>query len=299
MSAASTSKANQDGDRRSRSQKRQERRKQRLQEMQSLLYTKHFSNCRLPIPVASSSEEQLLHLKRLENLTETPRSRRIPLFVLPHSSSPWARMSLVPCPCQECKCFMEPCGLLGHYLRDHLPGMGVPFFELEAGKKATLTCHFSSLESDINSLLGVYGYRRTGLNPLKCHRNTHLPAEYRQYSQHGALMVFACRTAHSMLWQKKRVKCDVLALWVSTPLQDVSIKLRLLVQPAKSPRYYSKLIKARSIFPWSANQPCSEFIKTDSNVILISFEDLRELMDLDVCQQLLTVELKVISESRI
>uniref|UniRef100_A0A6P4ESD1 Uncharacterized protein LOC108042377 isoform X1 n=1 Tax=Drosophila rhopaloa TaxID=1041015 RepID=A0A6P4ESD1_DRORH len=283
----------------SRNRKRQERRKQRLQEMQGLLYSKHFSNCRLPVLVASSSEEQLLQLKRFESITEPPSNRRSPLFVIPPSNSPWARLRLVPCPCQGCRCSIDPSALLGHYLNDHLPFMGVPFFELEAGKVTSLTCHFSSLEKDVNTLLGVYGYRRTGLNPLKCHRNTHLPAHYRQFSQHSPLFIFACRTAHSMLWQRKRVDQEVLAIWVATPMQGMVITLRLLVQPTKSSRYYSKQIKARPIVPWSANQPCSEFIKTDSNVVLISFDDLRQLMDLDVWQQMLTVELKVIGEARI
>ncbi|XP_016962089.1 uncharacterized protein LOC108032649 [Drosophila biarmipes] len=282
-----------------RSQKRQQKRKQRLQEMQSLLYTKHFSNCRLPVSVASSSDEQLLQLKRFGSLTEPPSSRRNPLFVIPSNDSPWARLRLVACPCHGCRCSVEPSALLGHYLSDHLPGLGVPFFELQMGKKVSLSCHISSMERDVNTLLGVYGYRRTGLNPLKCHRNTHLPAEYRHFSQHSALMIFGCRTAHSVLWERKRVKHEVLAIWVTSPLQGVAITLRLLVQPAKSPRYYSKQIKARPILPWTANQPCSEFIKTDSNVILISFEDLRQLMDLDVWQQMLTVELKVVSETKI
>ncbi|XP_016998526.3 uncharacterized protein [Drosophila takahashii] len=286
-------------DGKTRSQKRQEKRKQRLLEMQSLLYTKHFSNCRLPVSVASNSEEHLLQLKRFGSLTEPPSSRRSPLFVIPSSDSPWARLRLVACPCQGCRCSLEPSALLGHYLSDHLPGMGVPFFELEMGKKVSLTCHISGLESEVNTLLGVYGYRRTGLNPLKCHRNTHLPAQYRHLSKHSALMVFACRTTHSVLWERRRIKQEVLAIWVTTPLQGVAISLRLLVQPAKSVRYYSKQIKARPILPWTANQKCSEFIKTDSNVIIISFDDLRPLMDLDVWQQMLTVELKVVSETRI
>ncbi|XP_017132522.1 uncharacterized protein LOC108149442 [Drosophila elegans] len=281
----------------SRNRKRQERRKQRLQEMQGLLYSKHFSNCRLPV---SSSEQQLLRLKRFESLTDPPsRSRRSPLSMSPSSDSPWARLRMVPCPCQGCRCSLEPSALLGHYLSDHLPGMGVPFTELEAGRVTSLTCHFSSLEKDVNTLLGVYGYRRTGLNPLKCHRNIHLPAEYRQFSQHSPLMIFACRTEHSLLWKRSRVNQEVLAIWVATPLQGVVITLRLLVQPARSTRYYSKQIKARPILPWSANQPCSEFIKTDSNAVLISLEDLWQLRDLDVWQQLLTVELKVIGEARI
>ncbi|XP_043662281.1 uncharacterized protein LOC122626185 [Drosophila teissieri] len=313
MTAPSTSRAKQGTDSAkdlsapihglSRNRKRQERRKQRLHEMQNLLYTKHFSNYRLPASLAASpSEDQLLQLQ-LQNFDspteQSPSSRKNPLPVNASSDSPWTRLRLVACPCHGCLCSVEPSALLGHYLSDHLPGMGIPFLELEVGKRVSLTCQVSSLERDVNSLLGVYCYRRTGLNPLKCHRNTHLPVEYRCYSQHSALMIFACRTMHSVLWERKRVKHEVLAIWVATPLHGVAITLRLLVLPANSARYYTKQIKARPMLPLSSNQTCSEFIKTDSNVILISLEDLRPLMDLDVWQQLLTVELKVISEARI
>ncbi|EDV58728.2 LOW QUALITY PROTEIN: uncharacterized protein Dere_GG10222 [Drosophila erecta] len=287
----------------SRNRKRQERRKQRLHEMQNLLYTKHFSNYRLTASVAATpSEDQLLRLQLqdFDSLIEQPpSSRKSPLLVNASSDSPWTRLHLVACPCHGCLCSVEPSALLGHYLRDHLPGIGLPRLELEMGKRVSLTCSFSSLERDVNSMLGVYCYRRTGLNPLKCHRNTHLPLEYRRFSQHTALMIFACRTMHSVLWERKRVKREVLAIWVATPLHGVAIALRLLVQPAKSPRYYTKQIKARPMLPLSSNQTCSEFIKTDSNVILISLEDLRPLMNLDVWQQSLTVELKVISEARV
>ncbi|XP_017075750.2 uncharacterized protein LOC108110961 [Drosophila eugracilis] len=283
----------------SRNRKRQEKRKQRLQEMQSLLYTRHFSNYRLPVHVPSSTEKQLLHLKRSDSVTEPPMSTKKPISVMPSSSSPWSQLRLVACPCNGCRCSLEPSALLGHYLSDHLLGMGVPFFELQMGKLISVTCHVSNLETDVNTLLGVFGYRRTGLNPLKCHRNSHLPPEYRHFSQHSALMIFACRTSHSMLWERKRVKHEVLAIWATTPLQGVAITLRLLVKPAKSTRYYSKQIKARPLVPWPSSQPCREFIKTDSNVILISFKDLNELMDLDVWQQMITIELKVVNELKI
>lgn len=284
----------------SRNRRRQERRKQRQQDMQRLMYTKHFSNCRLPVSVASSSDEQLLRLGRVGSLTAPPSERRSTLFVNSSSNSPWDRLRLVPCPLQGCRCSLDPSALLGHYLSDHLPALGIPFAELGTGKRVSLSCHVSSLDTDVHTLLGVYGYRRTGLNPLKCTRNTHLPAEYRQFSQYGTLLVFACRTQHSMLWQAKGgKKHDVLAIWASTPLQDVVISLRLLVQPANSARYYSKQVRARPIQPWSGKQSCGEFIRTDSNVVLISFEDLRPLMDLDVPQQLLTVELKVVGEAKI
>jgi len=309
MTAPSTSRTNQAADSGkdqspihglSRNRKRQERRKQRLQEMQDLLYTKHFSNYRLPASVAAPAPEDqlLLKLQNFESLTEQPSSSRKSTATT-SSDSPWSRLRLVACPCHGCLCSVDPSALLGHYLSDHLPGMGVPFYELEMGKRVSLTCHISSLERDVNTLLGVYGYRRTGLNPLKCHRNTHLPVEYRRFSQHSALMIFACRTMHSVLWERKRVKHEVLAIWVATPLHGVAITLRLLVQPANLPRYYTRQIKARPMLPLSSNQSCSEFIKTDSNVILISLNDLRPLMDLDVWQQSLTVELKVISEARI
>ncbi|EDW45994.1 uncharacterized protein LOC6617815 [Drosophila sechellia] len=310
MTAPSTSRANpaSDSDKAqspvlglSRNRKRQEKRKQRLQEMQDLLYTKHFSNYRLPASVAAPApEDELLQLQNFHSLTEQPSSsRKSALPVTTSSDSPWSRLRLVACPCHGCLCSVEPSALLGHYLSDHLPGMGVPFYELEMGKRVSLTCHISSLEKDVNSLLGVYGYRRTGLNPLKCHRNIHLPVGYRRFSQHSALMIFACRTMHSVLWERKRVKHEVLAIWVATPLQGVAITLRLLVQPANLPRYYARQIKARPMLPLSSNQTCREFIKTDSNVILISLDDLKALMDLDVWQQSLTAELKVISEARI
>ncbi|KAH8279746.1 hypothetical protein KR054_003804, partial [Drosophila jambulina] len=300
MSASTTVRDPPSSDAMSRNQKRQERRKQRRQDVQHLLYTKHFSNCRLPVSVASSSEEQLLRLGRFGSLTSPPSERRSKFFVNSPSKSPWDRLRLVPCPIEGCRCSLDPSSLLSHYLSDHLPGLGIPFVELVTGKRVSLSCHVSSLECDVHTLLGVFGYRRTGLNPLKCLRNTHLPAEYRQFSQHGALLVFACRTQHSMLWQTKGgTKHDVLAIWASTPLQDVVISLRLLVQPANAARYYTKQVRARPIQPWSARQSCGEFIRTDSNVILISFEDLRQLMDLDVSQQLLTVELKVVGEAKI
>ncbi|KAH8251186.1 hypothetical protein KR032_002018, partial [Drosophila birchii] len=284
----------------SRNQKRQEKRKQRRQNIQHIMYTKHFSNCRLPVMVKSSSDEQLQRLSQFGSLTSPPSDRRSKLFVISPSKSPWDRFRLVPCPIQGCHCSQDPSALLSHYLSDHLPGLGIPFVQLVMGKRVSLSCHVSSLESDVHTLLGVFGYRRTGLNPLKCPRNTNLPAEYRQFSQHGVLLVFACRTQHSMLWQTKEgTKHDVLAIWASTPLQNVDISLRLLVQPANSARYYTREVRARPIQSWSARQSCGEFIRTDSNVILISFEDLRPLMDLDVPQQLLTVELKVVGEARI
>ncbi|KAH8238793.1 hypothetical protein KR038_000326, partial [Drosophila bunnanda] len=284
----------------SRNQKRQEGRKQRRQDIPQLMYTKHFSNCRLPVLVTSSSDEQLLRLCHFGSVTSPPSDRRSKLFAISPSKSPWDRLRLVSCPIQGCCCSVDPSALLSHYLSDHLPGLGIPFVEVVTGKRVSLSCHVSSLVSDVHTLLGVFGYRRIGLNPLKCPRNTHLPAEYRQFSQHGALLVFACRTQHSMLWQTKGVtKPDVLAIWASTPLQNVVISLRLLVQPANSPRYYTKQVRARPIQPCPARQSCGEFIRTDTNVILISFEDLRQLMDLDVPQQLLTVELKVVGEAKI
>lgn len=259
----------------SRNQKRRQRRKQRLQDVQSSLYTRRFSNYRLPMAaaVASYSEEQLLRLDSYQSFTAPPSDRagRSPLFVVQPSNSPWARLHMVACPCSGCRCSL------------HISMIG---------RRFSLSCHFSSLESDVNTLLGVFAYRRHGLNPLKCQRNTHLPAKYRHYSQHDALMVFACRTQHSMLWQQRKTKNDVLAIWVSTPLQTATISMRLTVQAEKSSSFYSKELKARPIHPDS--RPCKEFIRTDNNVMLISFDDLRGLMDLDVWQQMLMVDMKVL-----
>ncbi|KAH8324851.1 hypothetical protein KR074_008077 [Drosophila pseudoananassae] len=284
----------------SRHQKRRERRKQSQQNVHHSMYTQHFSNYRLPmaVAVASYSDEQILRLDSFQSFTAAPSERagRSPLFVVSPSPSPWDRLHLVACPCSGCRCSLHISALLGHYLNDHMPSMGIPLEEVRINKRVSLSCHFSSLENDINTLLGVYVYRRHGLNPLKCQRNTHLPAKFRHYSQHDALMVFACRTQHSMLWQKQKTKNDVLAIWVSTPLQKATISLRLTVQTAKSSRYYSKELKARPIHQDSLS--CKEFIKTDSNVILISFDDLREVMDLDVWQQMLMVELKVLGEEK-
>lgn len=284
----------------SRNQKRRQRKKQRLQDVQHSLYTQRFSNYRLPVAaaVASYSEEQLLRLDSYQSFTAPPSDRagRSPLFVVSPSNSPWARLHMVACPCSGCRCSLHISSLLGHYLNDHLPSMGIPPVELRIGRRVSLSCHFSSLESNVNTLLGVFVYRRHGLNPLKCQRNTHLPTKYRHYSQHDALMVFACRTQHSMLWQQRKTKNDVLAIWVSTPLQKATISLRLTVHADKSSSFYSKELKARPIHPDS--RPCKDFIRTDNNVILISFDDLRGLMDLDVWQQMLMVDMKVLGEEK-
>ncbi|XP_017154305.1 uncharacterized protein LOC108163494 [Drosophila miranda] len=262
---------------------------------QHIQNTQSYSSFNQPISEASTSEDRFLRLNRYEYKSTTSQSsiRKLSLFETVRNNSNWSRPRLIHCPCHACHCSLDPSGLLGHYLRDHLHGMGVPFAEVRPEQKVSLCCHISSLEHDVNTLLGVFGYRRSGLNPLKCARNNHLPAEYRQYSQHGVLMVFGCRTQHSLLWHRKPAMDDVLAVWVSTPLQDVSVCIRLLVQAEQSSRSYSKHLKARSV---CATQDCKEFIKTDSNSILISFADLRGLMDLDVWQQLITVDLKILGE---
>ncbi|XP_022220196.2 uncharacterized protein LOC111072558 [Drosophila obscura] len=271
---------------------RHKRRKRHIQDTQS------YSSVKLPISEASTSEVRFLRLNRYEYKSITSQSslQNSSLFETARNKSNWSQLRLIRCPCHACQCSLEPSGLLGHYLRDHLHGMGLPFVEMRPEKKTSLCCHVSSLEHDVNTLLGVFGYRRAGLNPLKCARNTHLPAEYRQYSQHGVLMVFGCRTQHSLLWHRKPAVDEVLAVWVTTPLQDVTVSLRLQVQAAQSSRCYSKPLKAR---PVSATQDCKEFIKTDRNAILISVEDLRGLMaNVDVWQQLLTVELKLLGEQK-
>ncbi|XP_034472039.1 uncharacterized protein LOC117779826 [Drosophila innubila] len=283
----------------SRRHRRQEKRQKRLEDTRLALIAKPYSNYRLPVSVPST-DVNLLLLSRYDALAD--RDRHPPLFVVPDQKSQWARLRMVLCPVHGCSCSLDPNGWLAHYLNVHLPKLGMSFVGVPLPtEKQTLhaTCHIDSLEYDVNTLLGVYGYHRLGLNPLNCPRNTLLPREYRKYSQHGVLMLFACRTRHSLLWQRKQMD-DVIAIWVSTPLQGVSISLRCVVQSAQSTRYYSKCIKARPL-PTAVVQasPCRDFIKTDSNVIVISYQDLWQLKSLNAGQQLLHVVLHVTGEQKI
>ncbi|KAM8715818.1 hypothetical protein ACLKA7_002805 [Drosophila subpalustris] len=282
-----------------RRRRRQEKRQKRLEDTKLSLFDTPFSNYRLPVSVAST-DLNLVQLSRYDSLAD--RDRHPPLYVVPDQKSQWARLRMVSCPLHGCSCTLDPNGWLAHYLNVHLPRLGMSFVDVPLPtEKQTLraTCHIDSLEYDVNKLLGVYGYHRLGLNPLSCPRNTLLPREYRKFSQHGVLMLFACRTRHSLLWQRKQMD-DVIAIWVSTPLQSVSISLRCVVQPAESTRYYSKRIKARPL-PTSTMpaSPCRDFIKTDSNVLVISYQDLWQLMSLNSSQQLLQVELHVTGEQKI
>ncbi|XP_060665468.1 uncharacterized protein LOC132797734 [Drosophila nasuta] len=263
------------------------------------LFSKPYSNYRLPVSVAST-DLNLVQLSRYDSLAD--RARHPPLYVVPDQKSQWARLRMISCPIQGCSCTLDPNGWLAHYLNEHMPRTGIAFKDVAfPTEKKTLhaVCHINSLEYDVDKLLGVYGYQRLGLNPLNCPRNTLLPRDYRKFSQHGVLMLFACRTRHSLLWERKQMT-DVIAIWVSTPLQAVSITLRCVVQPAQSTRYYSKRIHARSL-PTTAVQaaPCRDFIKTDSNVIVISYQDLWPLMSLSPGQQLLHVELHVMGEQKV
>ncbi|BFF93818.1 uncharacterized protein DMAD_11595 [Drosophila madeirensis] len=261
--------------------------------------TQSYASVNLPISKdeALASEDGFLRLNRYEykSITSQPSIKKSSQFETARNNSNCSHLRLIPCPLHACQCSLDPSGLLGHYIMDHQHGMGLPFVELGPEKKASMSCHVSSLEHDVNTLLGVFGYRRTGVNPLKCARNTHLLSEYRKYSQHGVLMVFGCRTQHSLLWHRKPAIDDVLVIWVTTPLQSASVSLRLQVQAGPSRGYY-KAVKAR---PASATQDCKTFIKTDSNAILIGVDDLRGLMELDVWQQLLKVELKLLGEQKI
>ncbi|SPP85729.1 Hypothetical predicted protein [Drosophila guanche] len=261
--------------------------------------THSYASVNFPISEAkaSTSEDDFLRMNRYEykSITSQPSIKKSSLLGTARNNSNCSRLRLISCPCHACQCSLDASDLLGHYIRDHQHGMGLPFVELGPENKASMSCHVRSLEHDVNTLLGVFGYRRPGLNPLKCARNTHLPSEYRKYSQHGVLMVFGCRTQHSLLWHRKPDIDDVLVIWVTTPLQNASVSLRLLVQAGPSLSYY-KTVKAR---PASATQDCKEFIKTDSNAMLMGVDDLRGLMDLDVWQQLLKVELKLLGKQKI
>ncbi|ALC38403.1 CG15482 [Drosophila busckii] len=285
----------------SKRKRRQVKREQRVQMSKHSVFTKHFSNCRLPVPVPST-DLKLVRLSRHESLLD--RERHPPLYVVPDQKSQWARLRMVHCPCNGCNAHVDPNGLLSHYLNEHMPRLGVPFVEVPYPvEKQTLraSCLPNALESDVHTLLGLYGYKRLGLNPLNCARNTLLPRDYRQYSQHGVLMLFACRTRHALLWQRKDADADdVIVIWVATPLQDVSVCLRCVVQPAESTRYYSKRLKARPLaLAASAPIACHEFIKTDCNAIVISCQDLWQLMPLNSNQLKLNVELHLTGEQKI
>ncbi|EDW71480.1 uncharacterized protein [Drosophila virilis] len=282
-----------------RQRRRQEKRQRQLKEKTHLLYTKHFSNFRLPVSVPST-DLKMVQLSRYESIVD--RERHPPLFVVPDQKSQWARLRMISCPCHGCSCTLDPNGWLSHYLSVHMPRLGVPFVDVPFPiEKQTLhaTCNVGSLDYDVNTLLGVFGYQRFGLNPLNCPRNTLLPRDYRKYSQHGVILLFACRTRHGLLWQRKQID-DVVAIWVSTPLQGISISLRCVVHPAQTTRYYPKLLHARPLPASSVKAPpCREFIKTDSNVIVISYQDLWQLLTLNVGQQLLNVELHLTGEQKI
>ncbi|KAH8405191.1 hypothetical protein KR222_007936, partial [Zaprionus bogoriensis] len=279
-----------------RRRRRLEKRHKRLQDSQLVEYTKPFSNYRLPVQVASANLN-VVNLSRHESLVDS--SRHPPLYVVPDQKSQWARLRMVSCPVHGCGCALDPNGWLAHYLTEHMPQLGTSFVEIPlptAKQTLRACCRLDSLEYDENKLLGVYAYQRVGLNPLNCARNTLLPRDYRKYSQHGIIMLFACRTRHSLLWQRHQTD-DVIAIWVATPLQHVSIAVRCVVQPAESTRYYSKRLKARCL-PTSgvAAAPCREFIKTDCNVVVISYQDLWQMLSLDASQQVLHVELHVTGE---
>ncbi|KAH8378015.1 hypothetical protein KR093_008484 [Drosophila rubida] len=285
--------------RENRRRRRQEKRQKRQQDTKMSLFVKPFSNYRLPVSVAST-DLNLLQLSRHDSIAD--RARHPPLYVVPDQKSLWARLRMISCPISGCSCTLDPNGWLAHYLNVHMPRTGIAFKDIPfPAEKQTLRaiCHVDNLEYDVHKLLAVYGYQRVGLNPLNCPRNTLLPREYRKFSQHGVLMLFACRTRHSLLWERKQMT-DVIAIWVSTPLQGVSISLRCVAQPAQSTRYYSKRIYARTL-PTSATKelPCREFIKTDSNVVVICYQDLWPLMSLSAGQQTLQVELHVMGEQKV
>lgn len=279
--------------------RRLEKRIRRLEEATLLEYTKPFSNYRLPVPVPSTNLA-VVHLSRHDSLLD--KQRHPPLYVVPDQKSRWARMRMITCPVHGCGCSLDPDGLLAHYLTDHMDQLGTCFKEISmpfASQTLRASCRVDTLDYDINNLLGVFGYQRTGLNPLNCSRNTLLPRDYRRYSQHGVLMLFACRTRHAQLWQRQQMD-DVIVIWVSTPLQDVSVSLRCVVQPIESTRYFSKVLKARPIPKSSASAPpCREFIKTDPNVLVISYRDLWPQKSLTNFEQLLNVQLLLTSEKKV
>ncbi|EDW03170.1 uncharacterized protein LOC6562844 [Drosophila grimshawi] len=280
--------------------RRQEKRQKRLADTRHMLFTKNFSNYRLPVPV-TTTDSNIVHLSRYESIDE--RHRHPPVVVVPDQKSKWAQLRLAACPCHGCTSPLDPNAWLAHYLNVHMPILGVPFVEVSFPiEKKTLhaTCNVGSLELDVNTLLGVFGYQRFGLNPLNCQRNTLLPQEYRKFSKHGVLLLFACHTRHSLLWQRKRTD-DVVVIWVSTSLKNVSVSVRCVVQISQSTRYYAKTLSARPL-PASAVQAlpqCRELIKTDCNVIIISYQDLSQLMLLNHGQQLLNVELHIRGEQKI
>lgn len=279
--------------------RRLEKRKKRLEETSLLEYTRPFSNYRLPVPVPSTNLT-LVHLSRHESFLE--KQRHSPLYVVPDQKSRWARLRMITCPVHGCGCSLDPDRLLAHYLTDHMCQLGTSFTEIPmpiASQTLRSSCRIDTLDYDINNLLCVFGYQRSGLNPLNCSRNTMLPRDYRRFSQHGVLMLFACRTRHAQLWQRQQMD-DVIVIWVSTPLQDVSVSLRCVVQPVESTRYFSKVINARPIPKSSASAPpCREFIKTDSNVLVISYRDLWPQKSLTDLQQLLNVQLHVTGEKKV
>lgn len=280
-----------------RRQRQKEKHLKRLENTQHTLFTKHFSNYRLPVSVASE-DFNMVQLSRYDSITD--RERHPPLFVIPDQNSQWARLKMISCPCHGCSSTLDPNGWLSHYLNVHIRRLGVPFVDVPFPvEKQTLraSCKVSCLDYDVNTLLGVYGYQRLGLNPLKCQRNTLLPKEYRKYSQHGVLLLFACRTRHGLLWHRKQMD-DVIAIWVVTPMQGVTVSLRCVVQPARSTRYYSKRLQSR-LLPTSGVKatPCRDFIKTDCNVVVISCQDLLQMPQSED-QQVLNVELHVMGEQR-
>lgn len=279
--------------------RRLERRKKRLEESSILEYTRSFSNYRLPVPVPSTNLT-LVHLSRHESFLE--KQRHPPLYVVPDQKSRWARLRMITCPVHGCGCSLDPNGLLAHYLTDHMHQLSTSFTEIPMPielQTLRASCRIDTLDYDINNLLGVFGYQRSGLNPLNCSRNTMLPRDYRRYSTHGVLMLFACRTRHAQLWQRQEMD-DVIVIWVSTPLQDVSVSLRCVVQPVESTRYFSKVLKARRIPKSSASAPpCREFIKTDCNVLVISYKDLWPQKSLTDLQQLLNVQLQITDEKKV
>lgn len=279
--------------------RRLEKRQKRLEQARLCEYTRPFSNFRLPVPVPSTNLN-LLQLTRHESILDS--ERHPPLYVVPDQKSRWARLRMVTCPVHGCGCTLDPNFLLAHYLTKHMRDLDTSFKEIPIPIETHImraTCGVDGLENDFNKLLGVFGYQRVGLNPLICSRNTMLPRDYRKYSQHGVLMLFACRTHHAQLWQRQQMD-EVIVIWVSTPLDDVSISLRCIVQPAESTRYFSKVIKARPIPKSSAPvPPCREFIKTDRNVMVISHRDLWPQTPLSEGKQLLNVQLQVTSEQKI
>ncbi|XP_030372886.1 uncharacterized protein LOC115622903 [Scaptodrosophila lebanonensis] len=270
--------------------RRQEKRKQRLLDTQHVLYAKHFSNYRLPVV---QSQKRLT----LQESTITPEvtERRPPIFKQKSNKSPWARFRMVQCPCHKCSHMLDAQSWLSHYLEVH---RHIPFVELKqplSQHPLRTTCNVAHLIRDAPALLGVFGYQREGLNPQTCARNTFLPNEYRQYSQHGVLLLFACRTMNALPGCSKQAR-EVLVLWVATSLQGVSISLRGLVQVANSSRYYAKRFKARPL--QAETQTCRDLIKNDSNCMLISLEDLANMVNVGRQGQEFSIQVHITSEKK-